>query len=97
MKKKSKNNLILGIILVGFIVGALYFSGVLNTILQLGGQWSHVNVTLSQEQIKIGEGADLNLKFNPVKQMIAECPGGGFNAFAVVSIYVDNSFYKIGI
>src|SRR3989339_289635 len=34
MKKKSRNNFIFGIIIAGFILSALYFSGSLNTILK---------------------------------------------------------------
>ena len=94
MRKKSSHNFILGIIIIGFILSALYFSGSLNTILRLGGQWSQVNVTLSNDTIMTGDSISLNMKFNPAKLMIKECPSD-YRAFAVVSIYIDNKFYKI--
>ncbi len=99
MSRKNRNNnskkLILVIIILSSIFLLAYFNGYFNTILQLGGQWSFVNVTLSQEEIKVGEGADLILKFNPTNSMIKECPGWGGKAFAVVSLYIDDNFYKI--
>ena len=45
MKKKSRNNFILGIIIVGFILSALYFSGSLNTVLRQSYENTQIQFT----------------------------------------------------
>ncbi len=101
MKKKSKNNLILGIILVGFIVGALYFSGVLNTIISVDTSDGHdVKINFASDKLKtvnttstflITASTSASAK-KDITLKSGEQIGLNFDDFAQISDYEDHRF-----
>ena len=94
-KNHYARNILLIVLGVLVIVATLYYLGILQTILPLGGQWKYANVTLVKENVQAGEIPQLSLTFHPTALMIKECPGSGYNSITTVAIYIDNNFYKI--
>jgi len=101
MKKKSRNNFILGIITVSFILSALYFSGSLNTIISVDTAKGHDVVIKFQDDsmnsiddkttFLITASTSASAK-KEIKLTAGEQIGLNFDDFAQVSDYEDKNF-----
>ena len=101
MRKKNRNNLILGVIIIGFILSALYFSGSLNTVLRVDTtKGNDVQMHLSKDVLRRVNDTNTFLITSSISDSASKkitLKGGeelglNWNDFMPISDYNDGNF-----